>query len=174
MYSLGSIAQMPDTPVASKRRHDRADLEQSAQEVRHPMPATTTFRIPKHRRHVSTARQLTAKALADWGIAGELSDVVVLLVSELVTNAVRHCRVSYAPVEVTLTLQEQDLRLEVSDPDRDRLPQLRDSAPDEEGGHGLALVDALAETWGYRQGPYTKCVWATFTLAENAVVPSAL
>ncbi|BBC95339.1 ATP-binding protein [Streptomyces griseofuscus] len=138
------------------------------------MPATTTFRISKHRRHVSMARQLTAKALADWGVAGELADVVVLLASELVTNAVRHCRVSYALVEVTLTLQEQDLRLEVSDPDRDRLPQLRDSAPDAEGGHGLALVDALAETWGYQQGPYTKCVWATFTLAENAVVPSVL
>ncbi|MEW2624906.1 ATP-binding protein [Streptomyces sp. NPDC048106] len=138
------------------------------------MPATTTFRIPKHRRHVSTARQLIAKALAEWGITGELTEVVTLSASELVTNAVRHCQVAYALVEVSLTLRERNLLLEVSDPDRDRLPQLHDSAPDEEGGRGLALVEALAEAWGYRRDPYTKCVWATFTLAENACVPTAL
>ncbi|MEW2271699.1 ATP-binding protein [Streptomyces griseofuscus] len=138
------------------------------------MPATTTFRIPKHRRHVSTARRQVAKSLADWGITDELADSVVLLASELVTNAVRHCRVTCALVEVTLTLRERELRLEVSDPERDRFPQPRDSALDEEGGRGLALVAALAETWGYQRGPYTKCVWAVFTLAENICVPSAL
>ncbi|MFC4327535.1 ATP-binding protein [Streptomyces andamanensis] len=130
------------------------------------MPSTETFRIPKHRRHVPAARQRTAKALADWGITGELADSVALLTSELVTNAVLHCRVTYAQVRVTLTLNGPDLLLEVSDPDRDRLPRLHDAAPDEEGGRGLALVTALADAWGCRQEPYTKCVWAQFTLAE--------
>ncbi|GAB3172861.1 ATP-binding protein [Streptomyces incanus] len=140
------------------------------------MPATETFRIPKHRRHVSVARRRLREALADWGVAGELTDTVTLLASELVTNAVLHCRISYAQVEVTLTLDGAELALEVSDPDRDRLPRLHDSAPDEEGGRGLALVAALADEWGCRQGPYTKCVWALFALgeAESARIPPPL
>ncbi|QIP71027.1 ATP-binding protein [Streptomyces sp. VN1] len=128
------------------------------------MPATETFRVPKHRRHVSAVRQHLSKALVGWGVTDEVTDVVVLLASELVTNAVLHCRTSYAQVGVALTLDGTELTLEISDPDRDRLPRLHDSAPDEEGGRGLALVAALSEDWGCRQDPYTKCVWARFTL----------
>ncbi|GGS28931.1 ATP-binding protein [Streptomyces griseoviridis] len=132
------------------------------------MPATETFRIPKHRHHVSTARHRLRKALADWGVAGEQADLVTLLANELVTNAVTHCRVSHAQVRVILALHGTELLLEVSDPDRDRLPRLHDSAPDEEGGRGLALVAALADSWGCRQERYTKCVWARW---ETSVPP---
>ncbi|WP_432185096.1 ATP-binding protein [Streptomyces tendae] len=138
------------------------------------MPATETFLVPKHRRHVPTARQRLRMALADWGVADELTHSVVLLASELVTNAVLHCRTSYAQVGVTLTLDGPDLVLEVSDPDRDRLPRLHDSGPEEEGGRGLALVSTLSDDWGCRQDPYTKCVWARFTLAgRRDVAPAA-
>ncbi|MFD5492099.1 ATP-binding protein [Streptomyces sp. GDS52] len=139
------------------------------------MPVTETFRIPQHRRHVPTARQQVRKALANWGITDHLADSVTLSANELVTNTVTRCRVSCAQVEVKLSLRKAHLALEVSDPDRDRLPRLHDSAPDEEGGRGLALVEALADERGCRQGPYTKCVWALFVLgeAEGARVPSA-
>ncbi|MFF7736162.1 MULTISPECIES: ATP-binding protein [unclassified Streptomyces] len=141
------------------------------------MPATRTFRIPANRRHVAAARQHIRKTLADWGTDSELSDTICLLANELVTNAVTHCRVSCAQVRVTLTLRNADVLLEVSDPDRDRLPRLHDPGPDEEGGRGLALVAGLADAWGHRQEPYTKCVWARFTLAqkpERVHVPAAL
>ncbi|MER5546846.1 ATP-binding protein [Streptomyces sp. CG4] len=140
------------------------------------MPETETFRIPKRRQHVSTARQYIRKALADWGITGELADAVTLSVSELVTNAVTHCRTPYAQVEVTLTLREAELMLEVSDPDRDALPRCHDSGPDEEGGRGLALVEVLADAWGCRREPYAKCVWALFALVkiEGAHAPAGL
>ncbi|MFQ6141619.1 ATP-binding protein [Streptomyces seoulensis] len=131
------------------------------------MPATTTFRIPARRRHVPTARQYARKVLADWGVSDELADTVALSTSEFVTNAVLYCRISYAQVEIALTLDGADLVLEVSDPDRDRLPRPHDSAPHEEGGRGLALVAALSDTWGCRQEPYRKCVWARFTVAEE-------
>ncbi|MDI6518754.1 ATP-binding protein [Streptomyces coelicoflavus] len=138
------------------------------------MPATESFLVPKHRRHVPTARQRLRKALAGWGVADELTDAVVLLASELVTNAVLHCRTSYAQVGVTLTLDGPNLVLEVSDPDRHRLPRPHDSGPEEEGGRGLALVSALSDDWGWRQDPYTKCVWARFTLAgRRDVAPAA-
>ncbi|WGD42286.1 ATP-binding protein [Streptomyces cathayae] len=140
------------------------------------MSATETFRIPQHRRHVPTARRQVRKALANWGVTDRLADSVTLLANELVTNAVTHCRISCAQVEVKLSLHEAHLVLEVSDPDRDRLPRLRNSAPDEEGGRGLVLVAALADTWGCRQGPHTKCVWALFTLGETegARIPPTL
>ncbi|MFI5854809.1 ATP-binding protein [Streptomyces parvulus] len=137
------------------------------------MPATETFLIPKRRRDVTTARGRLHKALADWGVPDELADVVVLLASELVTNAVLHCRISHAQVRVTLTLHGTDLTLEVSDPDRDRLPRLHHSGPNDEGGRGLALVSALADEWGCRQELYTKCVWARFTLAGRRDVAPA-
>ncbi|MFJ6725937.1 ATP-binding protein [Streptomyces sp. NPDC091281] len=140
------------------------------------MPSTETFRIPKDRRHVSRARQQVRKALADWGIAGAPADSITLSANELVTNAVTHCKVSEALVRVTLTYDGAELLLEVADPDRDRVPLPHDSAPDEEGGRGLTLVAALADAWGHRQEPYTKCVWARFTptRAEEAHVPRAL
>lgn len=137
------------------------------------MPATETFRIPRRRRHVPAARHHVLKALAGWGLTGELVDFVALLANELVTNAVTHCRVSHAQVRVALTLDGRDLLLEVSDPDRDRLPVPHRAAPDEEGGRGLALVAALADDWGHRKDPFTKCVWARFRLpdAEGDDVP---
>ncbi|MGW3949582.1 ATP-binding protein [Streptomyces sp. NPDC004752] len=141
------------------------------------MPETETFHIPKRRHHVSTARQRIRKTLADWGITGELADAVVLSANELVTNSVTHCRTSYAQVEVALTLEGPVLTLEVSDPDRDRLPRPHDSGPDEESGRGLALVAGLAEDWGHRQEQHTKCVWARFTVVErleDAHVPAGL
>jgi anti-sigma regulatory factor (Ser/Thr protein kinase) len=133
------------------------------------MSATETIRIPKHRRHVPIARQQVRKALADWGITDQLADSVTLSANELLTNAVTHCQVSYAQVEIRLAIHGTELVLEVADPDRDGLPQLHHSAPDEEGGRGLALVEALADSWGHRQEPYAKCVWARFTLAGQPV-----
>lgn len=132
------------------------------------MPATESFRIDKHKRHVPAARQQVCKALADWGIPTQRADAITLLANELVTNAVTHCKISCAQVKVTLTLHGTELVLEVSDPDRDRLPKPHDSTPDDEGGRGLALVAALADAWGYRQDRHTKCVWARFTLAEGS------
>ncbi|MEU8648633.1 ATP-binding protein [Streptomyces sp. NPDC048737] len=134
------------------------------------MSPTETFRIPRHRRHVPDARRRVRKVLADWGVTTQLADSVTLLANELVTNAVTHCRVSDARVEVTLTRHGTDLVLEVADPDRDRLPRLHHSGPDEERGRGLALVVALADAWGCRQEPYTKRVWARFSPAEAADV----
>ncbi|MDH6628918.1 anti-sigma regulatory factor (Ser/Thr protein kinase) [Streptomyces sp. LBL] len=136
------------------------------------MSATETFRIPKHRRHVPTARQQVRKALADWGITDELADDVTLSANELLTNAVTHCRVSCAQVRVTIALRGPYLLLEVHDPDRDRLPELRDSGPDGEGGRGLALVGRLAHGWGHTRQRHTKCVWARFMLPEGLYVPS--
>ncbi|MCH0559763.1 ATP-binding protein [Streptomyces sp. MUM 16J] len=136
------------------------------------MPFAETFRIPKHRRHVPAARQNVRKTLADWGLTGELADDVVVSANELVTNAVRHCRVTLAQVEVRLSVQGTVLVLEVSDPDRDATPRLDAPGLDEEGGRGLALLVQLADAWGYTKQPYSKRVWARFALTQGSRAPT--
>ncbi|MFF7650595.1 ATP-binding protein [Streptomyces sp. NPDC007983] len=129
-----------------------------------------TFRIAKRIRNVPGARARVSKSLADWGVSGTVADDVILSVGELVSNAIRHCRVTFAHVEVSVSLQGEDVVLEVSDPDGDRLPRLRVADADEEGGRGLYMVEQLAHTWGYRNRGCGKCVWARFVAVEEPEV----
>ncbi|MFE2260376.1 SpoIIE family protein phosphatase [Streptomyces griseosporeus] len=99
------------------------------------------------------ARRLARRALARWGLE-DLSDSVELLVSEVVTNAVR-----YASRPVTLRLLRTDvLRCEVGD-DVPQLPRLRQARATDEGGRGLYLVNRLARRWGATRLSTGKVVW---------------
>ncbi|GGX68775.1 hypothetical protein GCM10010510_11720 [Streptomyces anandii JCM 4720] len=99
------------------------------------------------------ARRLARRALDRWGLE-ELTDSVELLVSEVVTNAVR-----YATRPVTLRLLRTDvLRCEVGD-DVGQLPRLRQARATDEGGRGLYLVNKLARRWGATRLSTGKVVW---------------
>ncbi|WP_329053208.1 SpoIIE family protein phosphatase [Streptomyces violaceus] len=99
------------------------------------------------------ARRLARRALQRWGLE-ELSDSVELLVSEVVTNAVR-----YATRPVTVRLLRTDvLRCEVGD-DVPQLPRLRQARATDEGGRGLYLVNRLARRWGATRLSTGKVVW---------------
>ncbi|MEW1718408.1 ATP-binding protein [Streptomyces sp. NPDC093109] len=136
-------------------------------------PLRATFRIPKRKKHVPAVRARVRETLAAWGLE-RLTPEVELVACELVTNAVVHCRVSFAEVEVTLHVDWGELVLEVSDPDRTRLPQLGAGCPEDgEGGRGLLLVAALSESWGCRELEYGKCVWARFEADRDGAGGSA-
>ncbi|MFJ5845665.1 SpoIIE family protein phosphatase [Streptomyces sp. NPDC092903] len=99
------------------------------------------------------ARRLARRALSRWGLE-DLSDSVELLVSEVVTNAVR-----YAERPVTLRLLRTDiLRCEVGD-DSPQLPRQRRARDMDEGGRGLFLVNRLARRWGATRLSTGKVVW---------------
>ncbi|GHD10763.1 hypothetical protein GCM10010313_33100 [Streptomyces violarus] len=99
------------------------------------------------------ARRLARRALQRWGLE-ELSDSVELLVSEVVTNAVR-----YATRPVTVRLLRTDvLRCEVGD-DVPQLPRLRQARATDEGGRGLYLVNRMARRWGATRLSTGKVVW---------------
>ncbi|WP_434098162.1 SpoIIE family protein phosphatase [Streptomyces sparsogenes] len=99
------------------------------------------------------ARRLARRALARWDLH-DLTDAVELLVSEVVTNAVR-----YAERPVTLRLLRTDvLRCEVGD-DVPQLPRLRQARPSDEGGRGLYLVNRMARRWGATRLSTGKVVW---------------
>lgn len=110
---------------------------------------------------VSRCRDFTRKALADWAWPGgaESAEDVLLLVSEVVTNACLHAG---GPRELVLRHNAERLRIEVSDDSpevpRRRLPGDR-SLP---GGHGLIVVERLVRNWGaqpFADGQPGKTVW---------------
>ncbi|MFJ9543020.1 SpoIIE family protein phosphatase [Streptomyces sp. NPDC101225] len=99
------------------------------------------------------ARRLTRQALAQWEL-DEHSEVAELLVSEIVTNAVRH-----TPRPLGLRLLRTDvLRCEVTD-DAPQLPRLRHARATDEDGRGLYLVNRLARRWGATRLSAGKVVW---------------
>ena len=105
---------------------------------------------------VRLARQATRDTLAAWQLS-HLEDAAVLLVSELVTNAVRHARDTGA-IGLELASVGTGLRMEVQDGD----PHWRlkpSSADDDESGFGFVLVDSLAGRWGIRRVSAGKAVW---------------
>jgi DNA-binding NarL/FixJ family response regulator len=100
------------------------------------------------------ARRFVDETLRRWD-CGEQLDVVTLLVSEVVTNAVVHAGTE---VEVSVQLTDDAVRIEVVD-HADTLPSPRDAEDDETSGRGLALVEAMASAWGVETRPGGKVVW---------------
>ncbi|NBM16591.1 SpoIIE family protein phosphatase [Streptomyces sp. GC420] len=99
------------------------------------------------------ARRLARRALARWDLE-DLTDSVELLISEVVTNAVR-----YAERPITLRLlRTETLRCEVGD-DVPQLPRLRQARATDEGGRGLFLVNKVARRWGATRLSTGKVVW---------------
>ncbi|MFD9406919.1 SpoIIE family protein phosphatase [Streptomyces sp. NPDC059989] len=106
------------------------------------------------------ARRFARRALTRWGLE-ELSDSLELLVSEVVTNAVR-----YAERPVTLRLLRTDvLRCEVGD-DFPQLPRLHRARATDEGGRGVFLVDRIARRWGAVSRYGGKLVWFELDLPD--------
>lgn len=120
----------------------------------------------RHPRCVALARAQMRKALAGWGLAG-IEEPAVLVVSELVTNAVVHARVSPGREILTrFVRQDGGVRIEVHDTSDER-PVPR--TPDHDGGFGLLLVDELTDRWGVAErGGIGKCVWAVVTAHTGA------
>lgn len=114
--------------------------------------------LPPDPAAVRPARALFSSALERWGLSDEpVAAAGELLVSEVVTNAIRYAR---GQVGLLVRRAERSVHVEVHDGDT-RLPRLRHADLDDEGGRGLALVQALARDWGARALPDGKVVWFT-------------
>ncbi|MFE5032459.1 SpoIIE family protein phosphatase [Streptomyces sp. NPDC056683] len=112
------------------------------------------WQVPADPAAVSEVRSRVTRQLAEWEL-DELSFTTELILSELVTNAIRHGR---APIGVRL-LRDRTLICEVSDGSTTS-PHLRYAASTDEGGRGLFLVAQMAERWGTRYTPAGKVIWA--------------
>ncbi|KUJ64157.1 hypothetical protein ACZ90_61215 [Streptomyces albus subsp. albus] len=101
-------------------------------------------------------------------VPSDLAETAELLLSELVTNAVRHGRVPRGrEIGVRSALSGGELRVEVADVS-DSQPQMRESGDGDERGRGLLLVDSLADKWGVsRRGVIGKTVWFVLALPSE-------
>ncbi|MFD8553570.1 SpoIIE family protein phosphatase, partial [Streptomyces fradiae] len=106
------------------------------------------------------ARALAARRIAAWGL-DELAFTTEIVVSELVTNALRYAS---GPVQLRL-IHDRTLICEVSDTGH-TAPHLRRAAMDDEGGRGLFLVAQMTQHWGTRYTATGKTIWA-----EQALPP---
>jgi len=121
--------------------------------------------LPAANLSVRLARQATRAVLTAWRLA-HVEETAVLLVSELVTNAVRHARGTDV-IAVDLRAARTLLRIEIQDTDR-HWPQPRVPDGFDESGFGFVLVDALAGKWGVRETETGKAVWAELDTRQGA------
>ncbi len=103
-------------------------------------------------------RRFVAQTLRDWNVDEETIEPVMLVANELVANAIVHAHSS--PV-LSLEGDGSDLLLRVAD-DAGDLAVKRRSAPSDDGGRGLVLVEALCDRWGVDASGSGKCVWVQF------------
>jgi anti-sigma regulatory factor (Ser/Thr protein kinase) len=102
---------------------------------------------------VARVRAAATRTLDDWGLAEE-AFTTELILSELVTNALRHAT---GPIRVRL-IRDRALICEVAD-GSSTAPHLRTAATTDEGGRGLFLVARFAERWGTRYSANGKVIW---------------
>ncbi len=124
--------------------------------------------LPPQAESAGAARRAVRRTLAYWGL-GEVTDDAMLLVSELVANAVCHARYDHdgqgggPGLVLSLTCAGSVLRIEVRDTDpRPPQPRVPDSL--DESGFGFVIVDTMASSWGVYQAEPGKAVWAELAL----------
>ncbi|MGW5433284.1 SpoIIE family protein phosphatase [Streptomyces sp. NPDC004059] len=110
--------------------------------------------IPPDPAAVGTLRALATRQVEEWGLT-ELAMTTELVVSELVTNAIRYAA---TPLRLRL-LRDARLTCEVSDASS-TAPRLRHARSTDEGGRGLFLVAQLTQRWGARYTGEGKIIWA--------------
>ncbi len=112
--------------------------------------------FPRDVSAVGSARAWLTHHLTAFGVGSAATDDAVLVISELVTNALRH---GDGPVQARCTIDGRLLRLAVTDAG-EALPILQSPDPTRVGGLGLQIVDQLSVDWGVSSAPGGKTVWA--------------
>ncbi|MGA5898560.1 SpoIIE family protein phosphatase [Streptomyces venetus] len=121
-----------------------------------------TWRLALDPAEAARARAAVREQLHDWGLA-KLIPPAELMVSELVTNALRHSHAR--PVELRL-VRGDTLLCEVDDDDHE-LPTLLDTGPLDDIGRGLRVVSTLSREWGTSRTRAGKTVWFELTLPRR-------
>ena len=124
--------------------------------------------LPAAERSPGLARRVARDALTTWQLT-DLTDTAVLLISELVTNAVLHARTGGSGLALHLEFHGTVLRIEVHDADL-RAPEPRVPSTLDESGFGFVIVDALADKWGVLETRAGKAVWAELDARQPGVL----
>lgn len=145
----GAVPGMPDGMTAPDREAALGRVDARARRPRAHIP------VPHDATGPAQARAAVAECSRRMGLNG-LSDDLALVVSEMVTNAVRHAA---PPVSVEIEAGDEHVVVAVCDGSPQR-PVPREADEDAEGGRGMMLVDLLTADHGVRPQPPGKTVWA--------------
>ncbi|MDU0258027.1 ATP-binding protein [Streptomyces sp. PU10] len=168
----GATSRPAGLPHPAREAAGRTERSLPASYESHPAlgggPASAALRVACSREGFARARVFTRDTLRGWSLEHRRDDAV-LVVTELVSNAVTHAVPSAAAgvpeVRLGLALGPARLTLTVADPG-DNTPVFNpsDGSALREHGRGLCIVDALAEEWGWApRPPAGKTVWATLS-----------
>ncbi|MEV6837889.1 SpoIIE family protein phosphatase [Streptomyces sp. NPDC051133] len=157
--SLDSVCDRVLTELLTHRPDDDIALLVARTRVLH-RDRVAAWELENEPTVVARARHLAADQLTTWGL-DEAAFTTELMVSELVTNAIRYGR---PPIRLRLIHQDSTLICEVYDASG-TTPHMRRARIFDEGGRGLLLVAQLAERWGTRHDRIGKTVWAEQSVA---------
>jgi DNA-binding NarL/FixJ family response regulator len=115
---------------------------------------TAKAKLEAQPQSAASARRFVDETLHRWH-CDELFDVVGLLTSELVTNAILH---AHSEIELNVSMTPDTIRIDVVD-HSSAMPSPRTAAEEDTSGRGLGLVEALATSWGVDERPGGKSVW---------------
>jgi anti-sigma regulatory factor (Ser/Thr protein kinase) len=127
-----------------------------------PAEQVTTWDIPADPSLVAPIRKQVVEQLDTWNLS-EAGFTAELVVSELVTNAIRY---GAHPIRLRLIHDASTLICEVSDTNH-TAPHLRRAKTWDEGGRGLLLVAQLTQRWGSRHTADGKTIWAELSLFDE-------
>lgn len=128
-------------------------------------PTVDEVVLPSRPESAGAARRLAHSVVVwQWGLSPQLAEDVVLLVSELVGNAVRHT--GARTFGLRMHCRRGRLRVELRDPSRG-LPCLMPVREMDVSGRGLFLVDTLSDRWGVDLWPLGKTTWFEMRIAER-------
>lgn len=125
-------------------------------------PHSASVMLPHATQSVRSARRRLADDLARRGISDEVIGDASLVISEIISNALKHARpLSSGQIRVAWDLSSTSLELQVSDGGGPTRPYLQTPSLSSLGGRGLGIVATLCSEWGVRQDTEGTTVWAT-------------
>lgn len=145
--AVGYIDKADDPMTFPDRLHALSDV---LDRVQHVLDETYAASLDSPR-----SARVALKAALEATVDPSVMDVIELLTTELVTNAIRHAQ---SNARVAASLVGGRIRVSVTD-DGPGLPAVTEAADDDESGRGLSLVEMLAVDWGVDRLPVGKTVW---------------
>ena len=144
-----------------RRKDDRVPM--AAQKR---VPPSATVLLPYTTTSVRSARRRVAADLLRRGVPQRVIDDSVLVVSEIVSNSLKHARpLGSGKVRVSWDVRDGLVEIEVADGGGPTRPYLQPPSLTALGGRGLSIVDRISGDWGVRQEDDGTTVWAVLPLA---------
>ncbi|QIJ60845.1 SpoIIE family protein phosphatase [Streptomyces sp. JB150] len=177
MFRLGQVLARPAPDLGTHCRTAVQDLVPLSQRDDVALLLTRThaldaehvvsWDVPADPAAVADVRARATRQVTAWGLT-DLAMTTELIVSELVTNAIRHAA---PPIRLRL-IRDSRLTCEVAD-GSSTAPRLRHPRSTDEGGRGLFLVAQLAHRWGARYTPDGKIIWAEQDFPASPPAPAS-